>query len=198
MTITNVVPKQNFEVIRDRIADILNIEIDSQAQLSYEAYLDLVTVNTEIANPVDKIDLPCIIVSYANTNFSNKHQGSEDGLSSYHIDIYTSAKSTSTNPGDKIAALRCQKLLGLCRYILADPIYKTLGLVAPSISRVSNGEINIGQISQSDAINTCMGRLTVNVLCNESNKLIVPQLIAGYTTSVQLDESDSGYFYEGV
>lgn len=198
MTITNVVPKQGFEVVRDRIAEILAIEIDTQAQLSYEAYLDLVSVYTEIANPVDKVDLPCVVVSYANTSFSNKSQGSEDGLDVYHIDVYTSAKTTATNPGDKIAALRCQKLLGLCRYILADPIYKTLGLTAPSISRVYNSEINIGQISQSDAINTCMGRLTVNVVCNESNKFITPSLIAGYTTSVQLDESDLGYFYEGV
>lgn len=198
MTITNVIPKQGFEVVRDRIADILTIEIDTQAQLSYEAYLDLVTVHTEIANPIDKIELPCIIVSFANDNFSNKSQGSEDGLCTYHIDVYTSAKSTATIPGDKIAALRLQKLLGLCRYILADPIYKTLGLSTPFIGRVYNGEINIGQINTADAINTAMGRLTLYVVCNESNKFITPSLIAGYTTSVQLDESDLGYFYEGV
>lgn len=198
MTITSVIPKQGFEVVRDRIADILTIEIDAQAQLSYEAYLDLVTVDTEIANPIDKIELPCVIVSFANDNFSNKSQGSEDGLCTYHIDVYASAKTTATTPGDKIAALRLQKLLGLCRYILADPIYKTLGFSTPFIGRVYNGEINIGQINTSDAINTAMGRLTLYVLCNESNKFITPNLIEGYATSIKLDESDSGYFYEGL
>ena len=134
--ITNVVPSQGFEIVRDRIATILASEIDTQAQLSYEPYLASVNVDVEIANPIDKIELPCVIVSFANDNFSNKTQGSEDGLCTYYVDVYTSAKTTATTAGDKIAMFRLQKLLGLCRYILADPIYKTLGLVAPSISRV--------------------------------------------------------------
>lgn len=198
MTITNVIPKQGFEVVRDRVADILAIEIDAQAQLSYEAYLDLVSVHVEMANPIDKIEMPYIVVSYASTDFSNKHQGSEDGLNTYYADVYTSAKTTPTNPGDKIAAFRCQKLLGLCRYIMADPIYKTLGLATPYISRVANVDIKMGEVSKSDAINTCMGRLTISVVCNESNKLIIPNLIDGYTTSIKLDETDLGYFYEGI
>lgn len=194
--IVNVIPAQGYEVVRDRIASILASEISNQAQIGYEPYLDTVTVDVEIANPIDKIELPCVIVSFANANFSNKTQGSEDGLCAYHVDVYTSAKTTPLTPGDKIAMIRLQKILGLCRYILADPIYKTLGLVAPSISRVYTGEVNIGQVNPSDAINTAMGRLTVYVVCNESNKFIVPKMIEGYQTSVNLDNTSSGYFYE--
>ncbi len=197
MTITSVIPKQGFEVVRDRIADILKIEIETQAQLSYEPYLELVEVDVEIANPIDKIELPFINVSFANDTFSNKNQGSEDGLCTFYIDVYTNAKTNSSTKGDKVAMFRCQKLLGLCRYILADPIYKTLGLIAPSISRVYTGEINIGNVSQIDSLNTAMGRLTIYVLCNESNKLIIPKLIEGYQTTINLGETTNGYFYEG-
>lgn len=195
--ITNVIPSQGFEVVRDRIAEILIDEIDRQAVLSYEAYLELVEVTTERSNQVDKVEVPTINVSFANDSFSNKSQGSEDGLCTYHIDVYTSAKSTVSGDGDRIATLRCQKLLGLCRYILADPIYKTLGLIAPSISRVYTGEINIRPIGPDDAQNQAMGRLTLYVVCNESNKFIIPNLIAGYQTSITLDNTTLGYFYEG-
>ncbi len=197
--ITHVILSQGYEIVRDRVAIILTDEIERQAILSYDAYLDLVEVKVEQSNPVDKIEIPTINVSFASNSFSNKNAGgSEDGLITIYVDVYTSAKtSLSLVPGDKIASIRCQKLLGLCRYILSDPIYKTLGLLAPSISRVYSGEINIKQVAPDDAINQTMGRYTFYVLCNESNKLIVPNLIAGYQTTVNLDNTTLGYFYEG-
>lgn len=199
--ISVVVPTQNFELIRDRVGEILASEIDNQATLSYEPYLELVTVEVERSIPVDKEEVPLVNISLAKNEFSNKHQGSEDGLITLNIDVYTSGKATEINGvtyrGDKISAIRCQKLLGLIRYILSDPIYKTLGFAAPSISRVYSGDINIKPIGIEDDPNFSMGRYTLNVVCNESNKLITPNLIAGFQTTVQLNNSDQGYFYEG-
>jgi hypothetical protein len=203
--IENAIPAQGFEIVRDRVAAILADEIDRQSVLSYEPYLALVEVETERSIPLDKTetDTGVIVVSFAADNFSNKdHSGSEDGLITIHVDCYTSAKAKDEgngiqSRGDKIAMLRCQKLLGLCRYILSDPIYKTLGLAVPKILRVYSGEINIKPVGPEDADNQAMGRYTLYVSCNESNRLIVPSLIAGYTTSVQLDNTSQGYFYEG-
>jgi len=194
--ITAIIPPQSFEIIRDRIAEILIDEIDGQAVLNYSAYLESVKVFVE-ETIIDAVTTPTINVSVAAGTYSNKTQGSASGLYIYHIDVYTSAKSTNDAPGRKISALRLHKLLGLVRYILEDPIYKTLGIVPGTIERTMSSEINIRQAQAQDAHNIVMGRLTFQVQARESNALLSANLISGFETKIKLNETQKGYFWEG-
>ena len=71
--ITNVIEKQNFEIIRDRIGAILYTEIKNQLQLTNNDILKC-DIFVERNTPVDKIEVPTIIVSLASINFDNKNQ----------------------------------------------------------------------------------------------------------------------------
>jgi len=48
-----------------------------------------------------------------------------------------------------------------------------------------------------DAFSVAVGRLTLQVKVAEPNGLFVPNLIAGYETTVMLHESQAGYYYFG-
>lgn len=194
--ITQVINRQAYEYIRDRILEILVDELDNQAIISYDADLE-VNVFLEIANPLDKTELSAIVISLASGKYDNKHQGSVDGLYQFHIDCFTNAKTTAADAGDTISTVRLHKILGVCRSILEDPIYKTLGFVPPFIMKTFVGEINIATPNKEDASNTSMGRLLFNVVANETSKLIIPNLIEGYDTTVKIDNTGKGYFYQG-
>ena len=105
------IPIANFEIIRDRIALILAEEIDNQAVLTYDADLEAVEVFLERTKAFDKTEVPCINVSLATGNFSNKHQGYQDGVYIFNIDIYTNAQSTDAEDGDVLSTLSNHKLL---------------------------------------------------------------------------------------
>lgn len=196
--ITNIITSQGYEIIRDRIATILADEIDNQAVMTYDPYLESLDVKVEAKNPNDISELPLVNVSIANVDYANKNQGSVDGTITINVDAYTSAPSENGNDGAKIATLYLHRILGICRYVLEDPIYKTLGFLQPQIMRTLVSNITFKDIDNNDANNVAMGRLTFTVVANEPNKLIVPQLIAGYQTTINLDNTSNGYFYESV
>jgi len=193
--ITEIIPRHNFELIRDRIGEILKDEINHQFVLTYDAEIDA-DILIENINPEDKERLPVINISFASGNYSLKdYHGNIKGSYIYNIDFYTNAKTNSAKDGDYRAAIRLQKLIGLCRYILDNPIYKTLGYAAPLIHRVYCGDINIANSGRNDAVNSMMGRMTFNVEVQESMLLIQPSLIAGFETTVKIDVSGKGYLW---
>ena len=194
--ITQIISTQRFESIRDRILEILVDEMDHQYYLTSDEDLN-VSVFIERNNPIDKTELSAIVVSLAKGAYSNKNQGSVDGDYIYNVDVYTNSKTTENGAGDTLAAIKMQKLMGVCRSILEDPIYKTLGFAPPFLMKTNVSEFNIAAGNKEDALNTGMGRLTFNVTTNETNKLIVPNLIEGYETTVKIDNSGKGYFYQG-
>lgn len=190
------IPPSGFELIRDRLGVILFSELHNQVINNYAADLD-VKVFVERSNPFDKSELAVINITTPLGVWGNKNQGSVDGTYTFWIDIETNAKTQGNNPGDVISALRAEKILGACRYILEDPLYKTLGFSPPFISRVSCAKYEVGTTKEmADAMNTVMARLTINVIANEKNSLIVPSLIEGYETSIKIENGEVGYFYE--
>lgn len=193
-----VIPPQGDEVVRDRIGAILAMEIEAQYIMGYTPELADVKVYSERSNSFDKTELPAINVSLGQGSWDNKHQGNVMGTYIFNIDIYVNAKTKPSGAGDELAAFRLQRLKGVCRYILEDPRYKTLGFEPPFIWNVHCVEIQIAQATKDDADTTRMGRLTVSVQCTESNVLIIPPLIAGYESTVRLDGSTRGYYWEGI
>jgi hypothetical protein len=191
------IPIANFEIIRDRIALILAEEIDNQAVLTYDADLEAVEVFLERTKAFDKTEVPCINVSLATGNFSNKHQGYQDGVYTFNIDIYTNAQSTDAEDGDVLSTLSNHKLLRICRYILEDPQYKTLDFAPGFIGNTMCTEINIANAERMDEFNHIMSRISFSVKSFENNALKIANAIDGYKTTLKIIESNSGYLYVG-
>lgn len=194
--IENVIPQQAFERIRDRIGSILLDEINHQVLISYDNEIEA-GVYIERFVPFDKTEMPAINVTLARGSYDNKNSISADGTYNYSIDVYTSAKSSDAKKGDSLSAVRLHRLLGICRAILENPQYKTLGFAAPFIARVSVVDINIAEPIKQDAISVIMGRLTLAVRVPENVELITPRLIEGYDTTVKLGLTNKGYQFSG-
>ncbi len=194
--ILNIIPPQNYELIRDRIALVLADEIDNQVVLSYDPYID-VTVYCERTKTFDKTEMPAVNVSLANGSYGNKHQGSIDGTYIFNIDVYVNSKSTLAQDGDVRSAFNLQKLLGIVRYVLEDPLYKTLGFAPGFIMTSKVNDFNFAVPENMDSMNHMMARLTYSVTANEKNTLITPNVIDSYITTLKILESEQGYLYAG-
>lgn len=192
--LTQIIPPQNFELVRDRIAAILIQELEQQEYLGSD--IPDFTLYRERTTPFDKSDLACINVAWAGGNFGNKDVKAADGNYTYHVDCYTSSPATAEQPGDVNASLQLHRLLGVVRAIIEAPVYKTLDFVAGSIGRVFVQDINIAAPAQQDAKSTQMGRLVIIVRVNETVELkTAPELQANYT-AINLGLTDKGYKYD--
>lgn len=196
--ITQIISTQAFEFVRDRIAEILDDELNNQFILSGDYDLDLsVTVESNFPQ-TNKEDFPIVNVSLTNGKYENKdHGGSVLGLYQYNVDVYANSKTPLEGQGDRLASIKMQKVIGICRSILEDPIYKTLGFEPPFVSRVFVSEMNISEPNKDDALNTIVGRLVFNVHVPEHCKLTTPTLIEGYETQVRIGNTNRGFQYNG-
>lgn len=194
--ITTAIPSNNFELIRDRLGVILALELDNQATLNNNNDLRA-DVFVERNTPIDKVEVPTINISLAEGLYDNKHQANSRGTYTFNIDCYTSAKSTNNQQGDVLSMIKLHRLIGVCRAILENPIYKTLDFQPPFISTSLSKSISIRANTTHDAANTSMGRLSYEVKCVEETSLLTAPLVCEFYTKVLLDLSDEGYVYYG-
>ncbi len=192
----NIIPKQNFEYVRDRLANIAIEEIENQ--YSYTDDPDLVlNYGVEQRIPIDKNELPLLNIAVAQGNFENKNVGDANGVFSYNFDIFCDKSSTDALRGDTAAALHAEKIVGIISAIFSNAQYRTLGFVAGTggIVRVSVGSINIGDINNTDARTTVMGRIVITVTFSQTTPLLDANLLEGYDTKVKMGTSETGYRY---
>jgi hypothetical protein len=195
--ITDPIQTQNFELIREQIAAILAIEIDNQGVLTYDPSLQQMKVFVEAINPEDKTDLPLVNVSYVDGAYGDLkvYDGSNKGVYQYNIDVYTNAKQTDDNRGDYLSAVLLQKILGICRTIIDHPAYKILLFPPGIIWRVKSNSIKIRDEGKNDALNSRMGRLTIEVHATEKTCITAGILLAESDTTVKVNNTNDGYYY---
>ena len=195
--ITLPIESQAFEIIRDQIAIILASEIDNQGVLTYDSRLLGMKIFVEAINPEDKADLPVVNVSFVKGLYGDLkvYDGTNKGVYSYNIDVYVNAKETSSSRGDQLSALALQRILAVCRVVLDHPIYKTLAFGAGFIFRTKCNEILIKDEGKNDALNSRMGRITLEVHAQESTLFPTGILVAESNTVVKLNTTSDGYYY---
>ena len=194
--IKKIIPAQFFEVIRNRIAEILVDELDQQVLLTYDTDLEA-KVYLERFVPFDNSELPAINVSFSAGDYNNQTARDVDGTYSYFIDVFTQAKTTDDDRGDKLAIFKLHKLLGVCRAIIQNPIYKTLGFEPPFIMSRQISRIFIAEPKEGDTLSVVMGRLILTIVAPEDTQLLTAKLIKGFDTQVKLFLTDKGYIYSG-
>lgn len=201
--INEAIPPRSFELIRDRIGEILADELDNQFLYTYEPALENIKVWVERTRPFDKLELPAIVVSLQEGKFENKHQGYADGENTFNIDIYTNSKSTVAERGDHDSVIMAQWLAGLIWTILESPTYNTLGFSQPMIGRTmveglmmaDRHQLELFRIHNDDAQYTSVCRLLFTVCANEQASFVGVVLLDGFETKIRLSNTEAGWVY---
>lgn len=196
--IDGLIPNQNYELIRDRIAAILMEELTNQGAISSPAETFVKGVWVERFMTFDQaVEFPCLNVVLGDGTYDNKDQTSVDGYYKYYIVGYTSAPTTRNGKGDTLAKIKLHRLLGMCRAILENPVYKTLDFPTPFLRNLKVGSITIDQPSDKslDATNTVAGYLEFFVKVPEDVLLKTPVDLALSSTTVKLYNTDKGYMW---
>lgn len=190
--------QQNFELILSRVAQIITLELSNQLAEFYNTDCDGIKVFLERNSSIDKTEMAIINVGSARGDYSNWHAGYVDGTYTYNIDVYTNSKAIAAQPGDKLSGLRRNRIVGIVRAILEDPIYKTLSFTPGSIGNLRVRSFEIGSIKKSeiDADNTMIGRIILELKAGEGSVLITPADLEIAFTQIKLNATEFGYQYE--
>lgn len=188
-----LIPRQNYELVLDRIGEILAVEFENQAVLNnYD--LDDVTVYKERTVPLQPSELAMVNVSLFSDDFVEDTQSQSQGMVRYLIEVFTNSSTTDDDRGDTLAALRLHRILGVIRSILMDPRYKTLGFLPPSIGHRKVERIFFMAAPNQDANTTRIGRLEFLVKVPEvPGSFVTPVALNESFTQVSLVNTDFGY-----
>lgn len=194
--ITGLIPKRGFELIRDRIGEVIADEFANQATLDTNELAFQASVFVERSTPMDKTERS-INVSLAKRDPGlMTTQNSQDGYYEYHIDCYSSSPSSSAYDGNAMASITLHRMTGAIHCILTDSRYNTLGFSTPFIENVNVSSIQFADpLGSKDASSVMMGRITVIVRYPDKSNSITPILINGYQTSVFLSSTSLGYVF---
>lgn len=191
------ISQSGFELVRDRIAEIILDELETQFLLTYDTTLEVIDkIWVERTNPFDKTELPAINVSLAKGDYDNKSRDGIRGAYVFNIDFFANSKTVGDDGGDKLSAFKIQKLMRFVRGILENAIYETLLFGKPFIERVYFSSLMIAQTNgKDDALNSAMSRMLFNVVLTETTSPVSARVLGNYYTSVKLHETDEGFFY---
>lgn len=196
--IDGIIPKQAFETARDLIGAILFTELT--AQKTRQNFSEPVNVFTGRSTPFNHSEKVMVNVLVDSANYTNNHQAGTHGNTNFFIDIYVSAKEKEDQIGGNASTQLRDKFLGMCRFILQDHHYKTLGLpmngcvMGTAVDNFENYEPKTNQ----DAAFVKMSRMTFSVRLNETQSLWDGININTIFTDVKLDLTELGYIYEVI
>lgn len=199
--ITEVIQPQSFEIVRDRIGRILAEELANQFVLDPAGIQGYVWIERALQYGKEELigNKAHVNVCLGEGSYGNQDQTQSEGTYKYYIDVYVNEKSNDTDRADTRAAVKLQRMLGMCRAILEHSRYKTLGFTTPPgfIGNRHYESIQIQNPNQKkhDGDSSLMGRLTFSVKVRETNGLALAIASGTYTTTVKLDSTDKGYLW---
>ena len=192
------IPPQNIEVIRDKIAAILVLEMANQWVLD-PTVPKIKSVQKDAFVP-DNMDTQAnfINVSIGTVAYDNETVQKTTANPIYYIDVFAIADTTvSTGPADEYSARITNRIAGMVRSILAYPDYADLdlpGLVGYT-SVIKYTLIDRGVAS--DALSGVVGRLQFEVNTIETNELTnTERAINELTCTINIEETPIGFFYD--
>lgn len=195
-----IIPEQNFEKIRDKVASIITDEFAEQYILTSNPLFQA-GIWIERFIPFDRQELPAVKVYFVQSSYDTRTPAASKGELKIYIEVHTKAKDSDSERGDKKSTIDCQKLVGAIRYILEHPDYLRLGYPTPQkfISGTNISDINISEpINQQDGLHVIAGRLILNVRYLENNGDLSGLPGEQYTSQIKLNDTDKGYKLEKI
>lgn len=202
--INQAIAFQRFEQIRDRIVEILMVEIDQQKTLQTDPRVVGVLNNTtfyrERFRAMNESEMLAVAIFLFNADYDNKNQTSVRGTYTFFLDCFAREFHTQLEDGDEASALSGQSAIGFIRSILENPNWFQLGFGDASQTTFVN-TTSIKSVKRTeeentkDAGNIIMYRIIFEVVATEDTNFIegVPLKLA--TTNVRLSETDQGFQY---
>lgn len=196
--INEIIPRQGFEIVQDKIAEILLVELTNQKAL--QSLTSNFGVFIERQEPHDKSDDVMISVMLNGTNYDNQTPKGAEGLTTYIIDIVgggiaSMGKSPSVDARDKVF-----KYAGMIRYILSSAKYQNLDLPQGTIRgryvemiKSDTDFSNFGNHSNYDAGFIRFVRILFSVRIGESQDLWDSAPLFGSDTQISLNNTNLGY-----
>lgn len=197
MAITQAIPAQAFEVIRNRIGEIIANEFTAQKVITPSWVKPTVWVERYYAFD-SETQLPAVNVTFSGGSYLNENIVRSQAEYIYNINVSTASPSTSTANGDKLALLQMQKIVGMIRAILMNPIYVKLGYANNAGVVISRRieSIRIGDKKDiQDALSDVVGQIVLVVNAIETTELGTGVEVQMVNSHVRLDESPQGLFF---
>lgn len=196
------IPDQAFELVRDRIAEILLVELAAQATLQSDvqvkALLNDVKVFSERFHPLNESEFFGVEIFLFTGDYDNKSAGSARGTYTFYLDCFGRAASTNRDEGDVRSSLKLQKLIGIIRAILESPNWNTLGFTPPNqvIGRTEVKSIKrTEEKNTEDSGNIMFYRIIFDVIATEDTDANVGVPLAQASTIVTIEETTLGLEY---
>jgi hypothetical protein len=194
--ISTVIQPRGYELIRNRICQILLDEF--QAQLVYSGDYDLALgeIYMERLTPFDHTELPALNVGIERGDAESYHQGQSDWAYRFFIECNTRGHADGDLRGDTEAKVLVHKLMGVVQSILENPVYKTLGFPAGQLIKHRHIESFVfAESTRQDAENVTMARTILVVKSIETTQLLTGTLAQEWNTDIKLYETEKGYYW---
>lgn len=190
--ITEIIPLQNFEIIKDRLGVILFEELMNQKKLQCKG-IDI-DVSIERQEPYDKAEDVVVNISQNNIAYGSIDERNSQGNISFNIDVYASGNATIEVDGNTTTRVKLDMVLGWIRYILSSTKYQTLAFPKGFIggTYVDSVQYDDNYGSQDGAF-VRMARLQFSVRASEVQEMWNGLEFTGNDTVIKLDNGTKGY-----
>lgn len=190
--ITEIIPLQNFEIIKDRLGVILFEELMNQKKLQCKG-IDI-DVSIERQEPYDKAEDVVVNISQNNIAYGSIDERNSQGNISFNIDVYASGNATIEVDGNTTTRVKLDMVLGWIRYILSSTKYQTLAFPKGFIggTYVDSVQYDDNYGSQDGAF-IRMARLQFSVRASEVQEMWNGLEFTGNDTVIKLDNGTKGY-----
>lgn len=173
---TPISEQTTAETIRDRIAEILKLNLVEQKELADPENKKLfkVPVFVEAARPWEQLreanDSALINVSFNNDTIEASRSSSISTRAyrgTFYIDCIASAKGRSQERGDQRASFSVQRLAGIVTAIMASPLYTYLEMRGVVHNRTIQSRDMLTPSEKTAVENIAACRVTIETLYNE-------------------------------
>lgn len=195
--ITELIPSQGYEIVQNRIGEILAEEIANQQDI--QGLTDDVEVFVERIEPFDKSEDVMISLAFREGDYDGYTQRDTQGSYMYFIDVFAAGggvgnQSPSTNVKNKLF-----KYVGFIRYILSSGKIATLGFPAGLIGgkyikkiTLDTDYSNFGNHSNYDGAFIRFCRIIFIVRVQENQELWAGIPLEGNDTQITYENSSKG------
>lgn len=192
LIIQHDVPKQGFEGVTIRIAEILKANIEHQ-KLS-QGLENNVDVYYERSVPYDKSEDIVVNVWCGNVNLDQHNQFEAQNNILFNIDTTIQGPENDSFDGDQVNSSLLKKITGWIRYILSNPLYVTL--------LYENGRVGgryvqsiefLDRTNNQEANGILMSRISYLVRYYEIDKEGEHPSYESLFTDIRIENTDKGY-----
>lgn len=190
--INEIIPIQNFELVKNSVEVILFNELNNQIKLQCKQLC--IDVYTERQEPYDNAEDVVVNISLNNIPYSTIDEKTTNGNLSFKIDVYTRGYTDLEYQGNKISRSKLELVVGWIRYILSSTKYKTLGFERGFIGGTNIESIQFDDnYGNQDSSYVRMATLNFTVRVIENQEMWNGIELLGNDTIVKLDNSSKGY-----